>query len=265
MDEHDKGQVAASAAQVYEQFFVPALFIEWPRQVLQSAGVMSGESVLDVACGTGILAAAANTIAGATGKVAGVDINDGMLAVARVRSPDIVWQQGAAESLPYSDAEFDHVVSQFGLMFFEQQVQSIAEMIRVMKTGGSGCVAVWASLEDTPGYLAVASMLAELMGAEIAKSIEVPYSLGDTTALKKMFDNAGASSVVIETRPGKARFGSIDAWLHTDIKGWTLAEVIDDEGYEQLKHAAPEYLGRFTQADGRVEFDAPAHLVRFMA
>ena len=49
------------------------------------------------------------------------------------------------------------------------------------------------------------------------------------------------------------------------LKGWTLAEVINDKEYERLKKAAPEYLGRFTKADGKVEFDAPAHLVSFTA
>ena len=62
MDEHDKGQVAASAAEVYEQFFIPALFAPWPAQVLEAARVKSGESVLDVACGTGILAATAKAL-----------------------------------------------------------------------------------------------------------------------------------------------------------------------------------------------------------
>ena len=129
------------------------------------------------------------------------------------------WQQGAAESLPYSDEEFDHVVSQFGLMFFAQQAQAIAEMLRVMKPGGTGCVAVWASLGATPGYLAVADLLRDLFGEEIAKSIEAPYSLGNTATLEDLFVSAGASMIQVETRPGKARFDSIASWLHTDVKG----------------------------------------------
>lgn len=73
------------------------------------------------------------------------------------------------------------------------------------------------------------------------------------------------AQVRIHTRPGKARFDSIDAWLHTDIKGWTLAELIDTESYEQLRKAAPDYLSEFVHKGGKAEFDAPAHLVTFTA
>ena len=57
MEDPTTGQVTESAARVYERFFVPALFGQWPEQVLQIAGVTSGMRVLDVACGTGVLVA----------------------------------------------------------------------------------------------------------------------------------------------------------------------------------------------------------------
>lgn len=265
MDEHDRGQVAATAAEIYEQFFIPALFADWPRQILALARVVEGHSVLDVACGTGILAREAMALVGLKGRVVGLDINDGMLSVARARSSKVIWREGAAESLPFDGDEFDHVVSQFGLMFFQDRAKAISEMVRVLRSGGTGCVAVWASLSDTPGYLAVAKMLNDVFGPEIAKSIEAPYCLGDVQTLESLFVGAGAKEVAVHTRPGKARFESIEAWLYTDIKGWTLAEVIDDEGYERLQRAAPDYLGRFENNVGMVEFNAPAHLVAFSA
>lgn len=131
MTEHQTGQVAASAAEVYEQFLVPALFAEWPPHVLAAAGVQAGDRVLEVACGTGILARAAENIVGPSGTVVGVDINEGMLAVARTKSSTIDWKAGAAEALPFEAASFDRVVSQFGLMFFQDPRKALAEMRRV--------------------------------------------------------------------------------------------------------------------------------------
>ncbi len=261
MNEHESGQVAASAAEIYEQFFVPALFIDWPPILLAAADVQPGDRVLDVACGTGVLAREARGIVGPNGSVVGFDINDGMLAVAAMKSPNIAWKTGAAESLPFEAASFDRVVSQFGLMFFQDQVKAISEMLRVVRPGRKIGVAVWASLDDTPGYAAVAETLAELFGPRVAKSIEAPHSLGDTNALKSLFVDAGAEGFTVQTVAGKARFPSIESWIYTEIKGWTLADMIDDEGYERLKQEAPKKLSQFALADGSVEFDAPAHIV----
>ena len=151
MGEHKTGQVASNAAEIYEAFFIPALFIDWPDQVLTAADVGAGHHVLDIACGTGILARHAEAMVGPNGSVTGVDINEGMLAVARKMNPNITWELGAAESLPYDQESFDRVVSQFGLMFFSDPAQAISEMVRVIRPGGKIGVAVWASLEDTPG------------------------------------------------------------------------------------------------------------------
>jgi hypothetical protein len=80
-----------------------------------------------------------------------------------------------------------------------------------------------------------------------------------------LFQTGGANEITIETVPGKARFDSVESWIYTDIRGWTLAEVIDDEGYERLKREAPKKLSQFVLADGSVEFDAPAHIVTVAA
>jgi SAM-dependent methyltransferase len=265
MGEHETGQVAASAAEIYEQFFVPALFVDWPPRVLDAADVRTGARVLDVACGTGILAREAQRVVGINGSVVGLDINDGMLAVARSKASNISWECGAAESLPFDAASFDRVVSQFGLMFFQDRNKAISEMLRAVRPGGKIGVAVWASLDATPGYARVAGLLRELFGPEVSKSIEAPYLLGDSTALKSLFTDAGADDVTVKTVAGKARFASLESWIYTDIKGWTLADVIDDEGYERLKREAPKKLSQFVLSDGSVEFDAPAHIVTVAA
>lgn len=261
MNQHEQGQVVSSAAEIYDTFFVPALFIDWPVRVLRAANAQPGDVVLDVACGTGALARVAAEWVGASGSVTGIDINEGMLAVAQQKTPHLTWRQGAAESLPFDDQSFDHVMCQFGLMFFKNPERALAEMMRVLRPGGKLAVAVWDTLENTPGYTAVTQMLTDLFGSEVAQSIETPYSMGDKQQLATLFANAGISDVEIMTLLGEARFDSLEAWLYTDIKGWTLADVIDDADFERLRQAAPSYLGRFVKADGSVSFDAPAHIV----
>ena len=260
MDASQRGQVTRSAADVYEEFFVPALFGPWPGPVSDAAGIAPGQDVLDVACGTGVLARGAARRVQPGGKVTGLDRNDGMLTVARRKTPEIEWRHGLAEQLPFEDARFDAVVSQFGLMFFEDRARALAEMWRVLKPGGRLAIAVWDSLERTPGYAAMTALLQRLFGARIADALRAPYILGDRQALAALAAHAGIPAR-IATHDGVARFPSIEAWVHTDVKGWTLADLIDEAQYRQLLHAAQAELGHFVQADGSVRFDAPAHIL----
>src|SRR5690349_11174821 len=121
MTASETGQVTRTAADVYEAFFVPALFQEWAPRVADAAAIQPGQRVLDVACGTGVLARSVAERAGPSGAVTGVDVNAGMLAVAQRTAAAIDWRQGRAESLTFPDDSFDAVVSQFGLMFFEDR------------------------------------------------------------------------------------------------------------------------------------------------
>lgn len=261
MSEADRGQVSRSAAEVYEEFFVPALFQQWTGRVADEAGIRPGDRVLDVACGTGVLARRVASRVGPSGSVSGVDINDGMLAVARRQAPAIEWRKGAAEALPFDDASFDAVVSQFGLMFFADRVKAVREMIRALRRSGRLAVAVWDSLDNTPGYAAMTDLLQQLFGGRAADALRAPYALGNPRALTRLFTDAGCANVRIATHEGTARFASIEAWVHTDVKGWTLADMIDDAQYSLLLTEAKTKLREFVAADGTVAFRAPAHIV----
>jgi ubiquinone/menaquinone biosynthesis C-methylase UbiE len=257
----EQGQVNRSAAEIYEEFFVPALFREWAPRVAAAAGIRPGDRVLDVACGTGVLAREMARRAAPGGEVAGLDRNPGMLAVARRQAPEIAWREGLAEALPYGAGAFDAVVSQFGLMFFEDPTQAIQEMLRVLKPGGRLAVAVWDRLETSPGYAAMAALLQRLFGERTAATLRAQFALGQVAELRALFAEAGMPEVQIATEAGSARFPSIEAWVHTDVKGWTLADLIDDAQYQQLLGAAQTELKRFTRPDGTVAFVAPAHIV----
>ena len=261
MDEAERGQVTANAAEVYEEFFVPALFREWADRVADAAAVGPGERVLDVACGTGALTRAVAARVGARGAAIGLDVNADMLAVARRKAPALEWRQGRAEALGFDSGRFDAVVSQFGLMFFEDRRAALAEMMRVLRPGGRLAVAVWDSLERTPGYGAVTLLLQRLFGERVAVALRAPFALGDPTTLRSLFTAAGIPHCTISTQKGRARFPSIRAWMYTDVKGWTLADVIDEAQFALLLHEAEKVLQPFVAADGSVGFDAPAHIV----
>src|SRR5262245_44130093 len=113
------------AGNAYENLFVSSLFREWAPRMMEAAHVQQGQRVLDVACGTGVVAREAVSKVSREGSVVGLDANPGMLAVADSITPSVEWQQGIAESLPFPDESFDVVVCQFALMFFIDKVQAL--------------------------------------------------------------------------------------------------------------------------------------------
>lgn len=254
----DAGQLISSAAEVYDEFFLPALFNAWAPRVVAAAQVQPGMRVLDVACGTGVLTLEAAKAVSPNGAAVGVDLNPAMLSVARRKAPDIEWREAPAEALPLDSDDFDAVISQFGLMFFEDQRAAIREMSRILRPGGRLVIAVWDSLEAAPGYAAITTLLDRLFGHPIAELLKAPYSLGDSEALQSLLSSSGVIKPEVRRVDGEAHFPSIRSWMHTDVRGWTLADKLDDEQYELLVSEAERELRRFVTSDGSVRFQHPA-------
>jgi SAM-dependent methyltransferase len=258
MSETASIQLSDNAAVIYEEFFVPALFAQWAPQVANAAGIARGENVLDVGCGTGVLAREAAARVGPEGSVTGLDLNETMLAVAHEHAPGIAWRQGDVARLPFDDASFDVVASQFMLMFVPNHVGALKEMWRVVKPGGRLCIAVW---KDSTGYAALADIARRRLGEEVAATLTVPFSLGDPAHLSSLFEAAGMPAPEIDSRDGWAKFASIDEFVRIEIKGWVLAETLDENGYASLLEEARAKLTSFRNGGGRVAIPMNAHIV----
>ncbi|HEX2072320.1 MAG TPA: methyltransferase domain-containing protein, partial [Geodermatophilus sp.] len=162
----ERFQIPLGAAELYEARFVPAIFAEWAPLLATVAGVRPGQAVLDVACGTGIVARTVADRLGGTGRVVGVDLNEAMLTVARRVRPDLDWRPGDAADLPFPDGSFDAVLCQMALMFFPDRTAALREMARVARPGGTVAVVVPASLDAQPAYRPFVEMAARHAGPE---------------------------------------------------------------------------------------------------
>ncbi|WP_457939300.1 class I SAM-dependent methyltransferase [Mesorhizobium sp. 10J20-29] len=250
-------------AEIYDTRFVPALFAQWAPVVAAEADVRKGDRVLDVACGTGALTLAVAKIVGTNGHVVGLDANPQMLAVARRKSIKIEWLEGMAEALPLPDKSFDVVVSQFGLMFFDNKSQALREMMRVLKPSGRLSVAVCDSVENSPGYGTFALLLDRLFGRQVGDAFRAPFSLGDTGRLHEICREAGIEDAEIVQRNEKVRFESVDAMVSTERACvWTLGGVLTDDQFERLLLESERALGPFTTDSRAIEFDMPSLIIR---
>jgi SAM-dependent methyltransferase len=255
-------EIEKSPAEIYEALFVPALFGQWGPIVAGEARIGKGDRVIDVACGTGVLALAALERAGAEGEVVGLDPNPDMLGVARRKSPRIGWRDGRAEEIPFPDGRFDAAVSQFGLMFFEDRAAGLREMMRVLRPGGRLACAVCGALDHAPGYAAVANMLERLFGSGIADAFRAPFALGDSERLSALCAQAGMQGAEVKRHNGTVRFASIRSLISSERACvWTLGGLLDEEEFERLSSEAEQVLLPFATAHGALAFDMSALVI----
>jgi ubiquinone/menaquinone biosynthesis C-methylase UbiE len=254
-------QLSLAAAEAYESRFVPAIFGEWAPHLVETAGVAPGQAVLDVACGTGVVAREAADRMGGQGRVVGLDLNQGMLTVAGRLRPDIEWRQGDAAELAFDDGSFDVVLCQAALMFFPDRARALREMARVAAAGGAVAVQVWDRLEAQAGYRPFFEVVARHAGQEAIDLWSAYWALGDLELLAALFEAAGLRVASTRTRDGAVRFASSDELVRTEVEATPLGERIGPEVYDRLLEDAGAALRRFVTADGRVELPIRGHLV----
>lgn len=251
------------AAKAYEALMVPALFGTWAPRVADAAQLRPGQRVLDLACGTGILAREAASRTRPNGSVAGLDPSPGMLEVARQLAPAVEWRQGVAESLPFPDQSFDAVVSQFGLMFFSDRRAALHQALRVLAPEGRLAVAVWDALDNIPAYAAEVALLARLAGRQAADALRAPFAFGEREALVGLFAEAGFASIEATTVRGQARFPSVRVMVEADLRGWlpVMGVVLPEAQIAQILAEAERALAPYLAPGGTAVFDTSAHIV----
>lgn len=204
------------AAERYERDLVPALFEPWADVLVDIADLRPGERVLDLACGTGVVARAAARRVTPGGHVCGLDVNDDMLALARRAGPDIEWHQAEAGCTGLPEASFDVAFCQQGLQFFPDPLAGLRELRRVLAAGGRAVIATWCAAEDgDAGYTPIADALKRHRPDDPTPPgfITAIFSLSNGTELAQLVKVAGFDDVVVERRTATVRFPSAAAWV----------------------------------------------------
>ncbi len=251
-------------ARAYEALLVPALMGQWTAKIADRIHVRAGDRVLDVACGTGVVAREIVSRVGPSGSVSAIDPNLGMLAVAREIEPRVDWREGVADSLPFPSESFDAVVCQFGLMFFPDRRQALLEATRVLKPGGRLGVVVWDSLEENPVYATMVALLDRIAGRHAADILGAPFVLGARGELLALFADPGVVPVEVTTERGTARFPSVRIMVESDLRGWLplVGVVLPEDQIARILADAERLLEPYVGQDGSVTFPISAHIVQ---
>ena len=183
----EQWQLDGDAAELHQRHLVSAVTVGWAADLVERVGLRRGERVLDVACGTGVVARAAAGRVGRTGHVAGIDINAAMLAVARSLpagpGASAGWVEGSALGLPFPAGSYDVVLCQLGLQFFPDQPAALAEMRRVLVTGGRLGLTVYGPIEHNPAMFALAGALDRHLGPDASVTKRAEHALADPALL----------------------------------------------------------------------------------
>ena len=204
-------------AWIYETHLVPAIFGPWARVLVDLARPKPGEHVLDAACGTGVVARLVAPMVGQSGRTVGLDFDPIMIAMAKSLGPDIEWQQGDLQSLPFTDGLFDLVICQQGLQFLPDRDAGLQQIYRVLRPGGRTVLGIWTELAKSPGQATLFGALGAMLGTDMSQP--PAWSLADGKQVLKLVSAAGFVDVETTVTSLQATFPSARRFVDVLIDG----------------------------------------------
>lgn len=228
MSAHDHWQMDASAPELYERYLVPAITSLWANDLLDRIALEHGESVLDVACGTGVVARLAEQ-RGHVGRLVGIDLNSAMLAIARRKSTGIAWIEGSALDLPFDNNSFDAVLCQLGLQFFPDRPLALSEMARVLKPGGRAGLSVYSAIERTPAAHAFVLALENRLGIDASRTKRSEHLVCDAQEVGSWAKQAGFTDVGVAVVTKQITFPSMTDYVRFQLTATPMAALLNDK------------------------------------
>ena len=253
---------AGSAAERYQREFVPAIAGPFAEDLVAGARLAAGQRVLDVACGTGVVARLAAERVGPGGAVTALDLNPGMLSVARAlpsSGAEIRWYETAAESMPLPDGAFDLAFCQLGLQFMADKVAAIREMRRVLVPGGR----VFASMPPPSAFFDVLdAALTRHVGSEAGGFVRMVFSLQDPASIDRLFREGGFDDVTVRTRARTLRLPAARDFLWQYVHCTPLSAMLLKVDVARLAALEAEVVARWQRwsHDGGIACEQEMHV-----
>lgn len=236
--QHFDQAYGGDSAKNYQKYFVPVIGKPIASDLIETANIQPGESVSDIACGTGAAAFLAKEKTGDNGIVAGVDINPGMLSVARsitLRDKNIDWYNAPADKLPFDNLMFDVAICNLSFQFFPDKPEALKEMYRILTPGGRLNIIVPG---PTPIFETADETFLRYLGQEAAEFIRAVFSLFNLEEINRMVTNAGFKNVNVRSEKKELRLPRPEDFLWQYLASTPLSSFIkkiDAETYTEME------------------------------
>ncbi len=246
----------------YDRYLGPIQFVPWAAETAARIGRLKPARLLETACGTGIVTLAMADASPGT-QIVATDFSQPMLDFAAAKRPGakIEWKVADAQALPFPDASFDMLVSQFGVMFFPDKAKAYAEARRVLKPGGQFLFTAWDKLEHNElprvGWETIGGLFPNDRLAFMARG---PYGYNDIPAIERALRAAGFARVEAETLKKRIRATALDHATGT-CQGGPLRNEIEARDPNGLERATEAVAKAIEAKFGKGEFEARSQAI----
>jgi len=234
----------------YDKYLGPILFEPYALDIINRLKNDEIENLLELACGTGRLTRHLVGRIPANGRLVATDLNQAMIDIAKTKVQDekIEWKVVNAQDLPFADAQFDHIICQFGVMFFPDKQKSFEEALRVLRPGGKYILNSWESVEKNPRIDTIWQTVLEVFPNDPPEFLKKgPYAFNDQAGIEKLLRNAGFKNIKIDTVATTPQYNGPDDLINGFVEGTTLYNNLKEksaESRQQLKTLLKQRLAK---------------------
>jgi ubiquinone/menaquinone biosynthesis C-methylase UbiE len=240
----------------YDQYLGQVMFDPYAADLVARLDVPENATVLEMACGTGIVTRRLRDKLASSTKLVATDLNQAMLDHAKQKfraKENVEWKTADATELPFENASFDAVVCQFGLMFFPDKPRAAGEVHRVLKPGGNFLFNVWDAIEHNEMPNLTHKIVSSYFDDNPPDFYDIPFSYYDRDTLKSLLTSAGFNEVNVSVVPLLEVAASAEGMAHGFIHGNPLINAIN----ERNAALAPEIEAEVAKAIAAQFGDAP--------
>lgn len=209
----------------YDTYLGPVLFEPYALDVVERLKNEELKRVLELACGTGRVTRHLVPLLGKDGQLVATDLNADMMAIAqaRVENNKIQWQVADAQELPFESQSFDHVICQFGAMFFRDKQKAFEEVHRVLQNGGKFIFNVWDEMLYNPRSFILSKVMEEMFGEDAPDFMKKgPFSFFDKDEIRRVLQDAGFTAIEINVVEKISSYSSVEDFVTGTVDGSPL-------------------------------------------